>query len=104
MSSESTLAITTVTVIHTSLLKRLLDERVPSVRDPRLRGKVILHVKQTIIIYKQKIIIHVIIMCYVYVSLLICMGLCLITMNFRLFNAYKRYKVTKVKDGNSAIN
>ena len=24
--------------------------------------------------------------------------------NFRLFNAYKRYKVTKVKDGNSAIN
>ena len=24
--------------------------------------------------------------------------------NFRLFNAYKRYKLTKVKDGNSAIN
>ena len=23
--------------------------------------------------------------------------------NFRLFNAYKRYNVTKVKDGNSAI-
>ena len=66
MSRESTLAITTVTVIHTSLLKRLLDERVPSGRDPRLRGKVILHVKQTIIIYKQKIIIHVIIMCVMY--------------------------------------
>ena len=24
--------------------------------------------------------------------------------NFRLFNAYKRYKLTKVKDGNSTIN
>ena len=24
--------------------------------------------------------------------------------NFRLFNAYKRYKVIKVKDGDSAIN
>ena len=23
---------------------------------------------------------------------------------FRMFNAYKRYKLTKVKDGNSTIN
>ena len=41
-----------------------------------------------------------------YILLLICMSLCFIIMkkvNFRLFNAYKRYKVTKVKDENSAI-
>ena len=29
------------------------EKRVPSGRDPRLRGKVILHVKQTMFIYKH---------------------------------------------------
>ena len=44
-------------------------------------------------------------MCVMYISLLICMGLSYNheKVNFRLFNAYKRYKLTKVKDGNSTI-
>ena len=81
--------------------------RAPSGRDPRLRGKVILHVKQTMIIYKHntpKIII--IIVCYVYIiaHLYGSVSYNHEKVNFRLFNAYKRYKLTKVKDGNSTIN
>ena len=80
----------------------------PSGRDPRLRGKVILHVKQTIIIYKHNTPpknnnYHV---CYVYIIAHLHGSVSYIheKVNFRLFTAYKRYKVTKVKEGNSAIN
>ena len=86
----------------------LLRERAPSGRDPRLRGKVILHVKQTIIIYKHNTQknhnnYHV---CYVYIidHLHGSVSYNHEKVNFRLFNAYKRCKVTKVKDGNSGIN
>ena len=37
-------------IFHTS---EYHSKRVPLGRDPRLRGKVILHVKQTMIIYKH---------------------------------------------------
>ena len=80
----------------------------PSGRDPRLRGKVILHVKQTMIIYKHSTPknhnnYHV---CYVYIiaHLYGSVSYNHEKVNFRLFNAYKRYKLTKVKDGNSTIN
>ena len=55
-------------------------KRVPSGRDPRLRGKVLLHVKQTMIIYKHSSYTKKIIIIIMYISLLICMGLCLIIM------------------------
>ena len=76
--------------------------------DPRLHGTVILHVKQTIIIYKHNtqknhINYHV---CYVYIiaQLYGSASYNHEKVNFRLFNAYKTCKLTKVKDGNSTIN
>ena len=47
--------------------------RVPSGRDPCLRGKVVLHVKQTIIIYKHntpKDYNNFVLCIYIYISLL----------------------------------
>ena len=63
------------------------------------------HVKQTIIIYKHNTQknhhnYHVYIITHLHGSVSYNHE----KVNFRLFNAYKRYKVTKVKDGNSAIN
>ena len=83
-----------------------LVSRAPSGRDPRLRGKVILHVKQTVIIYKHNTpknhnnCVLCIIIAHLYGSVSYNHE----KVNFRLFNAYKSYKLTKVKNGNSTIN
>ena len=74
-----------------------ISKQVPSGRDPRLRGKVILHVKQTMIIYKhntpKKSYYHVYVIAHLYGSVSYNHE----KVNFRMFNAYKRYKLTKVK-------